>query len=145
MNTKRFYFIGFFIIILFTVSCNKNKLEHEVWIYNGTNDTVDCNLGETGLFEVNKFSLSPFERKLVNIDKKRSIFDILNDENITSVSFYNQKTTVIWKPPLQDESHKGHDFFYVNSWIMDNTYHNTLFKSKEYVIATFTITDYDFK
>ncbi len=142
MNTKRIFFIGFLTIILFSFSCRKYPFRHEVWIYNATNNIIDCKLGDPGPFETNNFTLPPFEKKLIYTDKHNDIFEVLsNNNNVTSVSFYNQKDTVIWNPPLQEVDIIEHNFFNKRSWIIDNSF----IRNKEFVIATFTITEDDFK
>ena len=136
------------VVILLVLSCKRaDNAWNEVKIMNETNDTILLNFRRiTGTEEGLIYEILPKENYRLANAIYTSDFGIIEDnwgKEGDTIQIFNHDTTVIlakWGAPLRYLPDSIHSFYNKNSWVITNGG-----RKDKYVIATFTITEADFK
>lgn len=133
-------------ILFLTVSCKRaDDAWNEIQIENSTKDTIGLNFRRLG------GTPSGFEHKIFPKDKfcyaravHASDYDLIRDNwgrNGDTIEIFRNDTLMVkWGAPLRNLPDSIHSFYNENSWIIENGG-----RKDKYIIATFTITEDDFK
>jgi len=135
--------ILFFFSVIFLNSCLERTEEatNRSYLINNTTDTVYCKMFGSWPFASDKEYILPQEKILIGNGQYTQFEYIRSLRNQgDSIIFYNNSDTVIWYAPLRNLPDSIHSFYNENSW--DIKYGG---RKNKYEIATFTITEDDFK
>ena len=113
---------------------------NQIIICNNTVDTISFVIKKnTRLY----YPISPKENYILAIDDISNFEIIENNWGKTgdTIEIYRNDTLMVkWGAPLREMPDSIHDFYNKNSWILEEGGYKN-----EYIIATFTITEEDFK
>jgi hypothetical protein len=149
---KHFLVIVFkmsFIILITSFLLFSCKRADDAWnelnVRNATNDTLTLNISKRYISDVPMYyDLLPNKIFRLSIDESISGFDIIRanfgDKQDTIEIYRNDTLMVKWGGPLRSLPDSIHSFYNENSWEITNGG-----QKNKYVIATFTITEDDFR
>ena len=140
MDFKRI--IIFLSLIIFTLSCKRDiDATNQGYIINKSSDTIYCKMFGIWPFGTSEQYILPQQKILIGTGQYTQFEHIRSLRNEgDSIMFYNKSDTVVWYAPLKKLPDSIHSFYNENSWKIESGGRNN-----EYEIATFTITEDDFK
>jgi len=136
------YLLVLLAVVSVICSCKRaEEATNRSYLVNNTNDTIYCKMFGYWPFAPSREYVVPQEKILIGNGQYTQFEYIksLSNEG-DSIVFYNKSDTVIWYAPLQKLPDSIHSFYNENSWNIEYGGRNN-----KYEIATFTITEDDFK